>query len=89
MSQETFKKFQWVQSQGGTQIVPALNAIKKYIYPLPAAVVILTDGGFYGDEPSQIESSRYPFKLIWLMTTDVTYSVGKTYHLQEYDYDLR
>jgi len=88
LSETVFSTFKWTSGGGGTRIKPALQNIERYLKPLPALVIILTDGYFNMDDNDYINSVKLPYKTVWLMTTDITFSQGKTFHLSEYNYDL-
>lgn len=89
LTEAVYRSFKWSSGGGGTHIQPALENIRKYLKPLPALVVILTDGGFFDNEPNYLNSVQLPYKIVWLMTTDVEYKLGTTYHLSDYNYNLR
>lgn len=83
-----FKTFRWVSGGGGTNIINSLQALAINLPTPPKVVIILTDGYFGTNEIQYLNNTKFPYKIIWLMTTDVKFAVGHTYTLAEYNYDL-
>lgn len=88
LNESVYNSFKWSSGGGGTHIAPALENIKKYLKPLPALVIVLTDGYFFDSDRKYLNSVDLPYKTVWLMTTDQEYPVGTTYHLSDYNYVL-
>lgn len=88
LNENVFKNFKWSVSGGGTSINSCLEGIKK-LKPTPELVIVLTDGYFMGNEISYLNSNpKLPFQIVWLMTTDQHYNIGKTYKLEDYNYGI-
>jgi hypothetical protein len=43
---------------------------------------------FISSDIAYLNSQKLPYKIIWLMTTDVKFPIGKSFNLKDYNYDL-
>ena len=85
LTTKTFSTFRWTSGGGGTSITPALINLKKI---KPTLVVVLTDGIFSGRDIQYINNEKLIYPVVWLMTTEVTFKQGKTFNLNEYNYNI-
>lgn len=86
LSNNVYNKFRWSGGGGGTQIHTSLLNLRQIN---PTLVVILTDGAFYDQTDREvINTYKLPYKIVWLMVTDIKFKQGVTYNLNDYNYDL-
>lgn len=84
-----------IRSGGGTQLKPLLDNLRDR-NPIVQMAIVITDGYLFGSDVA-ITETRYPYDLIWFITSAPQYisdpfktyfETNETYWLQDYDLDL-